>query len=91
VIDVPMDAPIMRPRAHYEIALLIVLSSSFLAASSRLPGLWMTWMQCMARMARNMVQSGDWVIPHLDGVPYIEKAPLPYWLIAICYLNFWSA
>src|SRR5689334_1703852 len=38
------------------------------------------------QMARNMVQSGDWVIPHLDGVAYMEKAPLPYWLIAICYL-----
>ena len=38
------------------------------------------------QMARNMVQSGDWVIAHLDGVPYMEKAPLPYWLIAICYL-----
>jgi len=38
------------------------------------------------QIARNMVHSGDWVIPHLDGVPYMEKAPLPYWLIAICYL-----
>ena len=38
------------------------------------------------QIARNMVQSGDWVIAHLDGVPYMEKAPLPYWLIAICYL-----
>jgi hypothetical protein len=33
-----------------------------------------------------MVSSGDWVIAHLDGVPYMEKAPLPYWLIAICYV-----
>jgi 4-amino-4-deoxy-L-arabinose transferase-like glycosyltransferase len=40
------------------------------------------------QMARNMITSGDWVIPHLDGVAYIEKAPLPYWLIAICYLIF---
>ena len=38
------------------------------------------------QIARNMVQSGDWVIPHLNGVAYMEKAPLPYWLIAICYL-----
>jgi hypothetical protein len=38
------------------------------------------------QIARNMVQSGDWAIAHLDGVPYMEKAPLPYWLIAICYL-----
>ena len=38
------------------------------------------------QIARNMVQSHDWVIPHLDGVAYMEKAPLPYWLIAICYM-----
>jgi 4-amino-4-deoxy-L-arabinose transferase-like glycosyltransferase len=38
------------------------------------------------QIARNMVQSGDWTIAHLDGVAYLEKAPLPYWLIAICYL-----
>jgi 4-amino-4-deoxy-L-arabinose transferase-like glycosyltransferase len=36
-----------------------------------------------AQIARNMLTSGDWVIPHLDGVPYIEKAPLLYWLIAV--------
>ena len=38
------------------------------------------------QIARNMVQSGDWVIAHLDGVAYMEKAPMPYWLIAICYM-----
>jgi 4-amino-4-deoxy-L-arabinose transferase-like glycosyltransferase len=37
------------------------------------------------QMARNMLDSGDWTIAHLDGVPYIEKAPLLYWLIAIFY------
>jgi 4-amino-4-deoxy-L-arabinose transferase-like glycosyltransferase len=36
-----------------------------------------------AQLARNILTSGDWVIPHLDGVPYVEKAPLLYWLIAV--------
>jgi hypothetical protein len=35
-----------------------------------------------AQIARHMLQSGDWVIAHLDGVPYIEKSPLIYWLMA---------
>ena len=47
------------------------------------------------QLARNMLESHDWVIPHLDGVPYIEKAPLPYWLIAASYRLFgvhdWAA
>jgi 4-amino-4-deoxy-L-arabinose transferase-like glycosyltransferase len=88
VIDVPMDAPIMRPRAHYEIALLIVAVIVFFGCIISPPGLMDDVDAVHGQMARNMVQSGDWVIPHLDGVPYIEKAPLPYWLIAICYLIF---
>ncbi len=38
-----------------------------------------------AQIARNMLTSGDWVTARLDGVPYLEKAPLIYWLIAGCY------
>ena len=41
-----------------------------------------------AQIARNMLQSGDWVIAHLDGVPYLEKSPLKYWLIAIAFKSF---
>ena len=48
-----------------------------------------------AQIARNMLTSGDWVIAHLDGVPYVEKSPLIYWLIATSYRIFgvhdWSA
>ncbi len=38
-----------------------------------------------ARIARNMIQSGDWVTAHVDGVRYFEKSPLKYWIIAVCY------
>jgi len=48
-----------------------------------------------AQIARNMLTSGDWVIARLDGVPYLEKSPLLYWLIAISYRIFgvhdWAA
>jgi hypothetical protein len=48
-----------------------------------------------AQIARNMLTSGDWVIARLDGVPYLEKSPLIYWLIAISYRIFgvhdWAA
>ena len=37
-----------------------------------------------AQIARNMLTSGDWVTARLDGIAYLEKAPLIYWLIAIC-------
>ena len=41
-----------------------------------------------AQIARNMLSSGDWVTARLDGVAYLEKAPLIYWLIAICFKLF---
>ena len=48
-----------------------------------------------AQIARNMITSGDWVTPRLDGVVYLEKPPLIYWLIAASYKIFgihdWAA
>jgi 4-amino-4-deoxy-L-arabinose transferase-like glycosyltransferase len=37
-----------------------------------------------AEVPREMVASGDWVTPRLDGVPYFEKPPLMYWAVAAC-------
>lgn len=48
-----------------------------------------------AQIARNMLQSGDWVTARIDGVPYLEKSPLIYWMIAVSYKIFgasdWAA
>jgi hypothetical protein len=48
-----------------------------------------------AQIARNMLQSGDWVTARLDGVAYLEKSPLKYWMIAISFAIFgphdWAA
>jgi 4-amino-4-deoxy-L-arabinose transferase-like glycosyltransferase len=48
-----------------------------------------------AQIARNMLDSGDWVTARLDGVAYLEKAPLIYWAIAAAYKVFgvsdWAA
>ena len=48
-----------------------------------------------AQIARTMLDSGDWVTPRIDGIAYLEKPPLKYWLIAISYTIFgvhdWAA
>lgn len=37
-----------------------------------------------AEIPREMVATGDWVTPRLNGVNYFEKPPLVYWAIAAC-------
>jgi len=48
-----------------------------------------------AQIAKTMLLTGDWVTARLDGVLYLEKAPLIYWTIAIAYKIFgfhdWAA
>jgi 4-amino-4-deoxy-L-arabinose transferase-like glycosyltransferase len=41
-----------------------------------------------AEAAREMVVTGDYVTLHVNGVRYLEKPPLPYWLVAISYKVF---
>ena len=36
-----------------------------------------------AMVGNEMVLQGDWITPHLNGAPYLNKPPLLYWLIAI--------
>ena len=51
-----------------------------------------------AEIPREMLASGDWrqwIIPHLNGLAYMEKPPLLYWLTAISFAIFgeheWAA
>ncbi len=38
-----------------------------------------------AEIPREMLSGGDWVIPHLNGLAYIEKPPLQYWATALSF------
>jgi len=42
-----------------------------------------------------MLQTHDFIVPHLNGVVYLEKPPLQYWITALGYrlfpINEWSA
>jgi 4-amino-4-deoxy-L-arabinose transferase-like glycosyltransferase len=48
-----------------------------------------------AEIPREMVASGDWLTPRLDGIKYFEKPALQYWLTAAAYEAFgihqWTA
>jgi len=48
-----------------------------------------------AEIPREMLSGGDWLIPHLNGLVYLEKPPLQYWTTALVYAGFgmteWTA
>ncbi|MGH9712990.1 MAG: glycosyltransferase family 39 protein [Candidatus Acidiferrales bacterium] len=41
-----------------------------------------------AEASREMVLSNDWVTLHVDGIRYLEKAPLMYWAVAASFKLF---
>ncbi|MHB8798599.1 MAG: phospholipid carrier-dependent glycosyltransferase [Thermoanaerobaculia bacterium] len=41
-----------------------------------------------AEIPREMLVTGDWILPHENGLVYIEKPPLSYWLVAGSYRLF---
>ena len=41
-----------------------------------------------AQIPKEMLDSGDWVVPTLQGEAYLDKPPLMYWLTALSYKAF---
>jgi 4-amino-4-deoxy-L-arabinose transferase-like glycosyltransferase len=48
-----------------------------------------------AEIAREMLRGGDWIVPHLQNEPYLDKPPLLYWLVGASFgllgMHDWSA
>src|SRR3982075_961874 len=84
------DPESIRLRKNWVVYLIVILISGaiYLGCIVSPPSLMDDVDAVQAQIARNMLTSGDWVIARLDGVPYLEKSPLIYWLIAISYRIF---
>src|SRR5580658_9232034 len=82
-------------RSHVYPIVLLVAAAVYAGCMISPPSLMDDVDAVQAQIARNMLTSGDWVTARLDGVPYLEKAPLIYWLIAESYKIFgvtdWAA
>lgn len=81
--------------SHYQLIVLLFASAIFLACIVSPPSLMDDVDAVQASIARTMLESGDWVTPRLNGVVYLEKPPLKYWMIAVSYCLFgvhdWAA
>ena len=77
------------------LTVLLVAATIYLGCAVSPPSLMDDVDAVQAQIARNVLTSGDWVTARLDGIPYLEKGPLIYWIIAISYKTFgvhdWAA
>jgi 4-amino-4-deoxy-L-arabinose transferase-like glycosyltransferase len=82
-------------RNYLDVAVILVAAAIFIGCCISPPHLMDDVDSVQATIARNMLQSGDWVTARLDGVPYLEKSPLIYWTMAASYAVFgvhdWAA
>jgi 4-amino-4-deoxy-L-arabinose transferase-like glycosyltransferase len=93
-----LDRTILRPAAGnwgVYLAVILIAAAVYLACAVSPPSLQDDVDAVQAQIARNMITSGDWVTPRLDGIIYLEKPPLIYWLIAFSFKVFgvhdWAA
>src|SRR4051812_36031647 len=94
----PPDAGRKHPlntRRRYALIVLAVAGAVFLGCIISPPSLMDDVDAVQAQIARNMLDSGDWVTARLDGVAYLEKSPLKYWMMAVSFSIFgvhdWAA
>src|SRR5271157_4608605 len=77
------------------LGVLLVAGAIFLGCAVSPPSLMDDVDAVQAQIARNMLQSGDWVTARLDGIAYLEKSPLKYWMMAVSMRVFgphdWAA
>ena len=73
---------------HLPIILLLVLSAVIYISISFEPSIADDADAIHAQAAKEMLLRNDWVSLYVNGVRYLQKAPLLYWLVAIAYQVF---
>src|SRR5665811_1205807 len=84
-----------RAGLRYQVIVALFAAAIFFGTIVSPPSLMDDVDAVQAQIARNMLQSGDWVTARLDGVAYLEKSPLKYWIMAVSFAIFgahdWAA
>jgi 4-amino-4-deoxy-L-arabinose transferase-like glycosyltransferase len=75
-------------RKHLPIVLLLLFVALVFLATSFRPALLDDADATHAEAAKEMIERGDWVTLHVNGVRYLEKAPMLYWAVAASFRVF---
>ncbi len=91
-----LESPANRTSTpRYADLLLAVFAVGVLFAFLGSPGLVEPDEGRYAEIGREMAESGDWLIPRLDGFAHLQKPPVIYWATAASFkvfgLNEWAA
>lgn len=74
--------PLRGGRDRYTLAALVFGIFAALAITGLHIGMTSSTETRYAQMGREMLESGDWIIPTLNGAPLLEKPPFEYWVNA---------
>jgi 4-amino-4-deoxy-L-arabinose transferase-like glycosyltransferase len=80
-----LDVLTIRSSRRVVLAAVIVLFLAVYLGSAFTPALQDDVDTSHAEAAREMLTRGDFITLHINGVRYLEKAPLMYWLVAASY------
>lgn len=75
-------------RKHLPIIFLLTFIAIIFVLTSFRPSLLDDADATHAEAAKEMLERGDWVTLHVNGVRYLEKAPLQYWATAASFRLF---
>src|SRR5262245_50361162 len=77
------EAPLPDPRFTRRLAWILLFNAAvtvpFLGATT----VWVVDEGRISQISREMVQSGDWIVPRIGGVTYACYPPLQNWLMAL--------
>ena len=75
----------MSQSYNKQLFFLLLLATIILAAGLGLRDPWPADEPRFALIAKDMVESGNWLFPRVGGVLYADKPPLFFWLVAAVY------
>jgi 4-amino-4-deoxy-L-arabinose transferase-like glycosyltransferase len=96
--ETPAFRAMIRPNGRtrpFQILAILILWVCIYGPGLLRPSLFDDADSAHAEAAREMLTLHDWVTLHENGIRYLEKAPLPYWAMAVSFKLFgiheWSA